>query len=413
MYQRSKTLLFLAILLLSCSVSQTTFAKKPEGFRFPPIKAPYFQYQQGKAFQQKTFQFKTIVGKQAFVLFYFLPQHPHSITELKAYAMAAKLLKGRVQFMAVTKAQTPEEGKKAYAKMKELNISLPVILDQKGLMAYVMLTRRVPSYAVVTKTGYLRLARAGQLSERVSPHQTLLNVLMDVAQGKDIPFIRAPGYSPNPYNFIHKPAPLFKAPYALKNGTFSLGNALKNNKLKLLVFWSITCPHCQKTVPLLERYAKTKRAELQTVSIVIAPNKKLKDKLKTFVEKHKIQSTLLNDVKGKIFTSYRIMTVPTLYFLGAKGSVQAVYLGGGKNIGKVIDTLLSNYKRKLAIQKTTVQKPVVKKAVEKKAITKKKTAVKKPTTKKAAVKKAVVKKVVTKKKTAVKKATSQPSKKSN
>jgi thiol-disulfide isomerase/thioredoxin len=356
----------LALLLTCASTQSFASSKKPAGFRFPPITVPYFVYKANKPLKTKQLAFKTLTGKQPFVLFYFLPQHPHSITELRAFGMAAQLFKGKLKFMAVTKAQNAAERKAAYAKMKSLNLSIPVILDEKGLMAYVMLTRRVPSYAIVTKSGFLRLARASQLAEKVTPSETLLSVLTRVSRGADIPFIRAPGYSPNPFNLLGKKAPSFQAPYALKPGTFRLSMATKTKKPTLLVFWSVTCPHCQATLPPLERYVEKRRKEFHTISIVITPDAKRKKMLTTFVKKHNINTITLNDKKGKAFNKYFIMTVPTLYLISADGKIVDVNMGGGKNVAALIEKMM----KKLPKQKTPAKKakPAARKAPAKREV---------------------------------------------
>lgn len=314
-----------------------------QGFRFPSFKVMTFQYKPKRRYYRTIFDFATVIGKKPVLLFYFLPNHEHSITEFKAFAAAAKLFKDKIHFFAVTKAQTNKEARVAYKKVKELKIEVPVLLDQKGLLAFVMLTRRVPAYALFSKTGYLRLAGASSLTERVNPDLTLLSALKRVSLGKKIPFIRATGYSPNPYNLIGKAAPTFKAPHVLKKESLSLKETLKAKKPVLVVFWSITCPHCRMTIPYLDQYMR-KKSSLRVISLVLGVNDKRRKMVKKFVKDKSLSMTILEDPKSKFAQAYRVMKVPTLYLVDTKGTIRNVRIGGGKKIGELIDQMLQHTK---------------------------------------------------------------------
>ena len=338
--------LCLAIFCLHTSPHTADAAKKGNGFRFPSFKVTYFQYKQKQKYYRKVFNFASVIGKKPVVMFYFLPQHAPSITELKVFAATSKVFKDSVQFFAVTKAQTRKEAQAAYKKMKELKIDIPVLLDEKGLMAYVMLTRRVPSYAVVTRSGYLRLARASQLTETIAPGVSLLQFITKVSKGKEPPFARALGYSPNPYDLIGKKAPSLTGKYALKDGKGSLSGMLKKKKPALVVFWSVTCPHCQATLPPLCKYAKKKKA-FDMLGVVRTDKKQLKNMLKALVKKHTPMQamTMLSPEKPTSTAEYRVMSVPTLFLVDTKGVIRAVNVGGGKHIQPIIDRMLESLKK--------------------------------------------------------------------
>lgn len=330
----------------------TAKKKKKPGFKFPAHvshfqKVPYFQYKSGATFQKKTFSFQSVVGKKPFVMFYFLPNAKPTLTELKAYATASKIFAGKVQFFAVTKGTTKDDVAKAWKKIKELKVQIPVLLDEKGLLAYVMLTRRVPAYAVVTKKGFVTLARGGALTEKINPKDTLLGLISRVAAGEETPFVVAPGYSPNPYNLVGKKAKMFKAVNALGPDKMDLQEYVKQDKRPvLLAFWSVTCPHCQKTMPLLQKYANTNKKRMRMVTMAVIHKADYKAKLQTYLKKHKLTFKVYNDPKGKVFNSYKIMTVPTLFLLDSQGVIRnAVLGGGGKKPGKVLDQLLKQMEK--------------------------------------------------------------------
>lgn len=316
--------------------------KKRQGFQFPPIQVPYIQYNASqKRVNKGVYEFKPLIGKKAFVMFYFLSAHKPSVTELQAFATASRIFGQKVQCFGVTKASDEKEVALAAKTMKTLNIQLPILLDEKGLMAYVMLTQRVPAYAMVTASGRFTLARASALTEKVSETDSMLGMLTRVSRGEEIPFTIAPGYTPNPYDLVGKPAASFKAKDTVHGTSTDFAAFLKQKKSPvLLAFWSVTCPHCHKTMPILSRYANQHKNRVRFLSLAVIPKPEYKTMLEEYLKKEKLDFPVLNDPKGDTFNAYRIMTVPTLYLIDQTGVVRNVLLGGGKDIDKVVEQFL-------------------------------------------------------------------------
>jgi thiol-disulfide isomerase/thioredoxin len=332
--------------------------KKRRGFKFPPIKVPYVHYEGKAKMAKKVYNFTKLIGKKPFVMFYFLPTHKASLTELKAYAAASKIFGNKIQFFAATKATNVDEAKAAFNKMKELNIRLPVLLDEKGLVAYVMLTRRVPAYAMVTKSGRFTLGRAGSLTEKIDAKNTLLGLITRVAAGEEVDFTIAPGYSPNPYNLIGKKALDFNAPGVFNKKSVRFKHYIKKDKRPVvLAFWSITCPHCQKTMPVLAKFANSNKKRFRLLTMAVIHKPEYKKMAKVYFKKHKLSFSLLNDKKGKTFNDYRIMTVPTLFVIDPSGVIRNAHLGGGEKVDKALLPMLAELDKKPTLKSPESRKP--------------------------------------------------------
>jgi thiol-disulfide isomerase/thioredoxin len=265
------------------------------------------------------------------------------VTELKAYAMIASMLGKNMKFLAVTKASTKEEVKAAYEKIKSLKLTLPVLLDEKGLLAYVMLTQRVPAYAIVTKSGRFTLARAGALTEKVDAKQTLLGMLTQVSRGGEPEFTMAPGYSPNPFNLVGQMAPELEVHELVGQGKWQLQNHVKkHNKPIVLVFWSLTCPHCRKIIPGVQQYISDNQKSVDVRSLIILHDKQHVEMLDVLRKEINLTMPVLNDPKGDAFNRYHIMTVPTFFVVDKSGKIIGAYIGGGKDVAKSIDQILKS-----------------------------------------------------------------------
>jgi thiol-disulfide isomerase/thioredoxin len=204
--------------------------------------------------------------------------------------------------------------------------------------------------------------------ETVRPKMTLLKLLQGVVTDQDPPFTRAPGASPNPLDLIGKPAPAFDPQPALsaeippkqndaktpptprKNETpppQAAKRFLKPHKLpRLLVFWSIRCPHCRTTIPPLDAYAQKHNQRLQVLSFVQSDSQLVKDMLKTFVKDKQIKLAILDDPKGQVSNDYYILKVPTLLLVDTQGIVRGVSTGGGEKVGEDVERLLKDIEKK-------------------------------------------------------------------
>jgi thiol-disulfide isomerase/thioredoxin len=104
------------------------------------------------------------------------------------------------------------------------------------------------------------------------------------------------------------------------------GNPFDLKKLEsrktILVFWSITCPHCLELLPELKQFGK-ENPEATIVSIIMSPNSST---LKSLIEQGELDWIHIADGKGwdsPIVESYMIYGTPTLFLLDADKKIQS------------------------------------------------------------------------------------------
>ncbi|MCB9638868.1 MAG: TlpA family protein disulfide reductase [Myxococcales bacterium] len=340
-------MLAVALLGLGWMTSTASAGSAQKGFRFPPFKVKYIQAAAPSAKPYlRDFNFTDVVGKIPIAMMYFLPGHKGSEAELQAANATAMLpfFKDKIRFLAITKVNSLKEVKKVFARLQKLKVTLPVLIDDsRGLLAYVTLTRHVPSYSVVTVKGYLRLSNASSLTETVRPGMSLFKALRDVAAHKDIPYTRAPGASPNPLDLVGKKAPAYRSEPALPSIKVTWPTSGPSRAPTILVFWSVGCPHCRKTLPPLDKYAQKNKGRFHLLTYAQVDDDLRKDMLKTFINEHKLQCPVLADAKGVISARYQILKVPTFVLIDPMGVVRDVHSGGGEKIGEALDQMLKRY----------------------------------------------------------------------
>lgn len=121
------------------------------------------------------------------------------------------------------------------------------------------------------------------------------------------------------------PAPKFKL-HDLEAGPFSLEEALKRGPV-LLVFFKISCPTCQFTLPYLERlYQGLKGNSVPTIVGISQNNQK---DTAAFLRHYGVSfPVLFDDPRGyPVSNSYGITNVPTLFYIGQDGVIEISSVG--------------------------------------------------------------------------------------
>lgn len=316
------------------------------GYRFPAIKIRYTQYKKHWRLYLREFQFTSIVGKRPFMMLYYSPGHGPSEVELVAFDKVCRVLAPKLDCFAIAPVRRFRDIRSISRRLKALKLSIRVLLDDKRLLSYVTLTRRLPSYSGVTKTGFLRFVNGSALTERVTPKWTVLSVMKQLARGLEIPFTRAPGYRPNTFSLLGKKAkPLGRATW-LKGSSFSW-STIRNKASKrpvLFVFWSVSCPHCRRLLPLLDK-ALENHPSLYVVAFVRGDDKHAQKQIKQFVRKHKLQMNVALTYKGSIFDNYRALLMPTLLLFDQKDVLRSVLLGVRKRVDMALSGMMKAYKK--------------------------------------------------------------------
>lgn len=95
----------------------------------------------------------------------------------------------------------------------------------------------------------------------------------------------------------------------------------------VLFFFTTWCPYCAKELPLLEKLYKEYREKASFV--VLGINLQEPETLvRKFTEEVGISFPVLLDAKGETASLYRILGLPTLFFVDPQGKVADMILGG-------------------------------------------------------------------------------------
>ncbi len=325
------------------SIYRPLLSPSAQTFRFPGVSVSYLHYRKTKKRYRLIRGVKHLnkwVGSKPLVLLYFSPDEDASVTELKALSKLALSFKGKVACFGVVRVYNRGMLYQLIRKLKKWNVTIPILLDWRGVLAYATLSQKTPSYAAVDKFGNLKLARASSLNEWVAPKTTTLQCLQTLYKTGTLSRVRAPGYNPNPYHHLGKTGKKSSLLSVTSKKKLKLGPTMRKRPL-VLVFWSPACKHCRKLLPKLQSLDQANNTKATIATVAYAPSPDQQKKLRVFLRKNKLELPVYRADRA-VLARFHIRSFPTYLLLGTDGTMRAVHFGATPAPSKVIPHMLKS-----------------------------------------------------------------------
>ncbi|WP_042456727.1 peroxiredoxin family protein [Neobacillus dielmonensis] len=107
----------------------------------------------------------------------------------------------------------------------------------------------------------------------------------------------------------------------LTGETVKLSN-LKGKKV-MINFWATWCPPCKAEMPDMEKFHQEVGDDITILAINIDPQYDVQ----AFVDEYKLTFPVLLDSDDTVNTKYKILSIPTSYFVDSKGVIQNKFSG--------------------------------------------------------------------------------------
>ena len=120
---------------------------------------------------------------------------------------------------------------------------------------------------------------------------------------------------------VGQPAPLFEVA-GLDGKMVSLAGY--KGRVVVLNFWATWCGPCVREMPMFQKAASQYASEMVVLGIDMQESA---NKVRSFMADLDIQYDILIDQSGQVGKAYQVFMLPTTYFIGADGLIQAHHIG--------------------------------------------------------------------------------------
>lgn len=306
------------------------------GDSFPAAK---FTNLNGSPGQPATIDLATYLGKKPIVFVYWMAGNPRSEKILMEVQSAVeKVGAEKVAFLPIAAAAygttdvTP-----ITARVTALKLKTPILNDEGFRLLQQLGVRAVPSISIVDAEGKLRLANGGSLAQSLEYKLDVEAAIRRVATtGRLGTYGALATYYPVT-ELVGKKCPDFDAPLLSDGVAHSFSSMLSSDKVNVLVFWSVDCPHCKASLPKLNEWLKGHQAGMNVISAARITDDATKTRTAEYCRISGFVFPTFVDKDMQIGGMFQVISTPTLVVIRPDGVVDSVLLSGETDLGAALE----------------------------------------------------------------------------
>jgi len=331
----------LAVLLLALAGTTTgaqeseRVAPLPPGELFPAGSYTNMNVQAGGPAEIDLAQY---LGKKPFVLYYWIAGNTRSEEMfLELQQLVTEIGPEKLSLVGAAVPRPGVEVDKIAARMKQLGIGVPVLEDTEFRIGQRLRVSSVPNISVIDREGRLRLTNGASLRQVLGYELDVAEAIRrTAATGKLLTHGYLAKYFPV-RELEGERCPDFKAPQIKDSVEQRLYGLLDDSKVNVLIFWSIDCPHCRKSLPEINSWLQDNPDGVNVVSCASVRDDAAKTKTKEFCKLNGFEFPTLVDVNSQVGDLYKVTTTPTIVIIGPDGVVDSTIISGYTDFGRTIE----------------------------------------------------------------------------
>ena len=302
--------------------------------------------------QPKSIDLATYLGKRPIVFVYWMAGNPRSEKILMdTQAAVDRAGADKVALLAVAAAAY---GSTDVAPVKErivaLKVKAPVLNDEGFRILQQLQVHAVPNVSIVDVDGKLRLSNGGSLTQSLEYKLDLEGAIARAAKtGRIATYGPLSTYYPVT-ELVGKKCPDFDAPLISDAAPRSFSSMLSSDKVNVLIFWSVDCPHCKASLPKLNEWLKGHSDGMNVISAARITDDATKARTAEYCKISGFNFPTFIDKDMQIGAIYQVVSTPTIVVIRPDGVVDSVLLSSETDLGAALAA------KKQEILKTPVPK---------------------------------------------------------
>jgi peroxiredoxin len=279
------------------------------------------------------------LGKKPIILYYWIATNPRSETLfLQLQDLVQELGADRVALFGVAVPRPPAlDADKIRERLKALDIRVPVLEDTGFVIGKQLLVKSVPNISIIDTSGRLRLSNGASLAQVLGYKLDLSAAIRRTAEtGQLMTYGHLDRYYPV-RELEGEPCPDFTAPLLKDSVERRWHSLLDASKVNVLIFWSVDCTHCRKSLPEINAWLRGNPDGVNVVSCASVTNELVKAKTREFCELNDFQFLTLVDKDAQVSDLYRVTTTPTIVIIGPDGVVDSALVSGHSDFVQTIE----------------------------------------------------------------------------
>ena len=279
------------------------------------------------------------LGKKPIVFHYWIAMNTRSEEVFKEVEKLVAELGGaeRVALFGVAVPRPGVDEATIKKRLAELGVKVPVLNDLTFGVGRQLQVGAVPNITILDRAGKLRLSNGASLTQVLGYQMDVARAIRRVAETGDLMnygYLQA--YFPVK-ELEGAPSPDFSAPGLQDSAERQWHDLLDKSKVNVLIFWSVDCPHCRRSLPEINTWLKQHPDGVNVVSCAAVSSEETRTKTAEFCRHNDFQFQTLLDRDAKIGDLYKVTSTPTILIIGPNGVVDRAIVSGHTDFGKAIE----------------------------------------------------------------------------
>jgi peroxiredoxin len=279
-----------------------------------------------------------VLGTKPVILYYWIAGNPIADRVFQdVQAVVNEAGSDKVALYGVVYQRTERDVKAVADRVVSLDIDVPVLNDVDFQLGKRLRVQSVPNVTIFDAEGRLRLTNGASVKQHLEYKIDLAAAIERVADSGDLTTY---GYLSTYFpvkELIGKSCPDFRAPLLSNSVEQSFSSMLADDKVNVLIFWSVDCPHCRHQLPEINAWLKENGAGVNVVSTARVNNEATKVKTKEFCDGHGIVFPTLMDQDNEIAGIFQVTSTPTIVVIRPDGVIDSVLLSSDQDFGKTME----------------------------------------------------------------------------